>query len=146
MKTISLNIKPHIAEWLNSQFSHNGVIVLKPKSFLFSALVSELKTYSDNNKIYTSTKTNCVFALPFWIKKHRSINMYITPKGVLNFQRKAEWMFWADAERFIINARRQNISIVDAAFGFIEQNNISSISVDAIVKFFYRIRIQKKKC
>lgn len=133
---IELELKPHIAEWLNAQYAQNGIISFKHKSFLFSALVSELVPHAQ----YSPVKPNCIIALPFWINKHRSSNLYISPAGVKNFQRKAEWMFWADVEWFIINARRHNSSINDAAYSFIEQNNITSLSTDAIVKFFYRIR------
>ncbi len=150
MFTTKVQIKDYLAEYCLAKYS-SGVenIVKFPSKSLLVWQIYMLLQKRPANSLFD--EGNLEIVIPYskekvGVIKNPAVYNYITQKGQTLIQRYIYNEFWLEAVTFLFeNKVNHGIDYQDSAYLFLQNNNISSLTVDAVVKKGYRYREQKKK-
>lgn len=152
MVTTKINIKSHLAEYLNGKFPYKNEtsdeesVRFPDKVDLYHTIWNLLEKRPVNCPV---DKGNCSIALPSRRegKDPRYYN-YLGERSVKIIERKAETFFFAELHDLLDeNKHRHGITYLDTVHEFMRMYNIESITPDALLKDYYRWRevVRKKK-
>ncbi len=149
MFTTKIQVKEYLAEYCRTKYSSELKDVVKfPSQSLLVWLIYMLLEKRPTNMALD--KGNLEFVIPYskqkiGVIKNPAVYNYISEKGQKLIQRYLYNEFWLDAITFInTNKLQYGIDYQDSAFLFLNNHNIKSLSVDAVVKKNYRYREEKK--
>ena len=141
MITTKINIKPHLAEYVNSKFLHHEkeCVVFPDKLDIYHTIWDLLEKRPSNS---FKDEGNVILGLPDRrIGKDPEYFNYLGVRSIELIQKRIETMFHAEFRAFMDeNKHRKGITFKDSSFEFIAKYDIESFSADALYKDFYRWR------
>ncbi len=147
MITTRITIKQHLSEYLTGKFNecNEGPIALPESSdiyiILFDLLIKRpIDCHLDSGNTELVLPNRKVGKNPIYYN-------YLGVRAVKILEKKIELMFWADLHEFIDHQKHiMGMEIADTAYLFMSKYDINSLSVDALLKNYYRWRdVVRKK-
>ena len=146
MLTTSITIRPHLAEYAQVIFAveDENYIKIPHTHDLYHILANLMAKRPENRPIH---RGNLEIALPAQSRgKCPIVYNYISDKSQKIIDQKIECLFWAHAHEFVDNRyHMQGEQMKDAMYMFLQKYQIESISLDAIVKNYYRWRYEVRR-
>ncbi len=146
MITTKINIKPHLAEYINAIYKMDGTeIVAFPKSEDLYITVSDLMQKLPSH--CTPVEGNVEILLPRRSSgKSPEYYNFICKQAQSILEDKIEARFWAHLHEYVDECVHRNGDLIkDAVFMFLVRFEITSISTDALSKNYYRWRFTIKR-
>lgn len=147
MMTSRLQLPTHLAEYLKHYADEAGVVYF-PRTWDIYSLIADLlcKRPSSAESV---DQGNVEIALPdrhSTIGKNTLYYNYLPLSAQRIICRKIEQMFWRDVHDIMYEEKdKYNHEYIQTAYQIIEQWHITGISVDAVIKHFYRYRMNLRK-
>lgn len=146
MVTTFITIKPHLAEYAKAVFAVEGESYIQiPHSHdLYHVLANLMSKRPVNCPV---SRGSLEIALPAQSRgKCPKFYNYISEYSQRIIEQKIECLFWAHAHEFVDNRHhQQGEQMKDAMYMFLQKYQIMSISVDAVVKNYYRWRYEVRR-
>jgi len=145
MFTTSFFIKDYLAEWLQSKYGIEGVVTLPSHSDLNILLWDVMST---RPRLVSPIDTgNLTVSLPSRRagKRPETYN-YVSTRGAKLFELRALEIFRLDLFQHLDTDRTNGSRkrIIDSVGDFMSSNGIHSITEDALVKSYYRYRMNNR--
>ncbi len=141
MVTTKINIKPHLAEWINKKYfdSDTECILLPDKLDLYHTIWDLVEKRPDN---CPRDEGNVILGLPDRrIGKDPEYYNYLGLRSIEIIQKRIEIMFHAEFRALMDeNKQRRGWTYLHTTYEFVNKYSIESISPDALYKDFYRWR------
>ncbi len=140
MVTTKINIKPHLAEYIQGRFNdcEDSPVTFPHDSDLYVALWDLMAKRPINARI---DQGNLEIVLPSRScgKRPERYN-YISTRARDVFQKKIEEIMFEELHHLMRTNKRKGITYLDTVCYFMLTYGISSISEDAFIKGYYRLR------
>lgn len=140
MVTTKINIKPHLAEYIQGRFNEceNSPVKLPHDSDLYVVLWDLMARRPINAR---SDEGNLEIVLPSRsIGKRPERYNYLSARASDIFQKKIEEIMYEELYHMMRANKRRGITYLDTVCYFMLSYGISAISEDAFIKGYYRLR------
>lgn len=145
MTTTKIYLPTHIAEYCLLYANEDGVVSF-PRGWDINHTINDLIS---KRPVGVHEDGNVVLALPDRHGrggKNPLYYNYLTQTAQHLISQRLEKMFWQHVHDIMFEEKdERNIDYINTAYAIIDQWHITGISVDAIIKHYYRYRINMRK-
>ncbi len=149
MYTVTINVKPHLAEYARSKYGDEAGVVKFPPTSDIGVLIVDL--LEKRPPTAGADKGNLTFAI-FDTREARCARgkapgtyNYISARSAAVIGRKIEISLWADFHDFVDEARHmRGETLCGAVYAFRVSHGIESLSEDAMIKNYQRWRAKSR--
>lgn len=141
MITTKINIKPHLAEYIQGRFTSckNEPVAFSPGSDLYITLWDLMAKRPANAPFFDTGNLEIILPSRSVGKRPEYYN-YLSARSQTIIEKKIEEIMYEELHHRLRTNKRQGITYIETIHWFMCEYGINSISEDAYKKEFYRLR------